>query len=266
MQETSNRSIYSCIKIKPVDYPIKMLSTNEDNLIKIKDLYNKTNIEEHVFQYDRVFSISNTNEDTYRYAAKTCISKIFDNINCCVIALGVSGSGKTYSLFGDYGRQLKTGNLALMNDIHGLATRTIQMVLLKADDLLGIREVVITCSFYDICHDKIRDLLKGITIADFDGKKVDDSIYEDMPLYENTGNDGIKTEHILRTGAVRYGTVVPIKDLKDLDKIFQHSYRMKEKLNLKNNDINAEGRSHYVRKWLFSPNLELDFQFEYQDN
>lgn len=129
MQETINRNIYSCVKIKPVDYPIKMLSSDGDTNITIRDLYNKTNVEEHSFNFDRVFDVANSNQDTFRYACRNCISKVFDNVNCCIVALGVNGSGKTYSLFGDYSRQLKTGAMVSMNDIHGLATKTVETIL-----------------------------------------------------------------------------------------------------------------------------------------
>lgn len=101
MQENANRNILSCIKIKNVEYPIKMLSSNSDNTITIKDLYKKTNIDEHSFVMDRVFATNESPEDTFRYIYKNSISKAFDGINCALFTLGVDGGGKNYTLMGD---------------------------------------------------------------------------------------------------------------------------------------------------------------------
>lgn len=88
-----------------------MFVTDGDSKITIKDLYNKTNVDEHSFNFDRVFDVSQSTEDSYRFALDHVLNRLFDasNSNCCVVAQGVNGSGKSYSLFGDFSRQLKTG-------------------------------------------------------------------------------------------------------------------------------------------------------------
>ena len=85
---------------------MKMFVTDGDRKITIKDMYNKTNVDEHSFSFDRVFDFSQGTEDTYRFAVDHVLNRAFDalNSNCCVIAQGVNGSGKSYSLFGDYSR------------------------------------------------------------------------------------------------------------------------------------------------------------------
>ena len=102
MLEKINRNIFTGVKIKPVDYPIRMLQVEDEQSITIKDLYKKTQVDELTFTFDRVFGASDHNEDIARFCHKNCISRVFDNQNCCVMTSGVNSSGKSYALFGSY--------------------------------------------------------------------------------------------------------------------------------------------------------------------
>ena len=105
MQENANKNILSCVRIKNVEYPIKMLSTQSNSQITIKDLYKKTNVDEYSFDFDRIFETTDSLDDCFRFIYKNCLAKAFDGINCSVVTLGVDGSGKTYTLLGDYNKQ-----------------------------------------------------------------------------------------------------------------------------------------------------------------
>lgn len=105
MQENANKNILSCVRVKNVEYPIKMIICPSESQITIKDLYRKTNIDEYTFEFDRVFESGHSLDDSFRYIYKNALSKTFDGVNCSVVSMGVDGSGKTYTLFGDYTRQ-----------------------------------------------------------------------------------------------------------------------------------------------------------------
>lgn len=105
MQENANKNILSCVKVKNVEYAIKLLNFQSDTQVTIKDLYKKTSVDEYTFEFDRVFESKATIDDCFRYAYKNCVSKAFDGINCAVVAMGVDGSGKHHTLFGDLSKQ-----------------------------------------------------------------------------------------------------------------------------------------------------------------
>lgn len=115
-QEASNKNIYSIVRIKHVQYKIKMLKAENQKEVIIKDLYKKTNVDEQSFVFDHVFDQDACNKDIYDYTYKNIMSKAFDNINCCMISLGVNGSGKQFTLFGDdFRRYPKIINLEYKN-------------------------------------------------------------------------------------------------------------------------------------------------------
>lgn len=105
MQENANKNVLSCVRVKNVEYPIKMLAFPSESHITVKDIYRKTNVDEYTFEYDRVFEHGHSLDAMFRYVYKNSLSKAFDGINCSVISMGVDGSGKTYTLFGDYTKQ-----------------------------------------------------------------------------------------------------------------------------------------------------------------
>jgi hypothetical protein len=105
MQENANKNILSCVRIKNVEYTSNLLACQSESQITIKDVYKKTSVDEYTFEFDRIFDSRQTIDDCYKYLSKNCLSKAFEGINCAVVALGVDGSGKTYTLFGDYSKQ-----------------------------------------------------------------------------------------------------------------------------------------------------------------
>jgi hypothetical protein len=106
------------------------------------------------------------------------------------------------------------------NDVQGLVVKAVEAILLKADDFKRDRNITITANFYDVCHDKVRDLCNGLSLEYFDGKKVSPRFYEDMELYQTTANESISKSELVKTGMVKNGSVVRITSLDDLDKIF----------------------------------------------
>lgn len=65
-------------------------------------------------------------------------------------------------------------------------------------------------------------------------------------MLQTTSNESSDKKESLRTGLVKNGTVVPITSMEDLEKIFVHSFKVREKLNLRSSEMNIEGRTHFV--------------------
>lgn len=239
-----NKNIFSAAKIKPVEYNIRMLESNTPTHIKIKDLYKKTDLDEHNFYYDRIFTNKNNAQDIFQFAYKKTISKAFDGINTSFLTLGVNGSGKSRLLFGEDQNQYGTQN-SDFDDLEGVVTKTIRAVLTKADDMSETRDITLTVNFYEIYLDKIRDLLRGHPNIDFQEKLKNAANYEDMEVEDGSSIE-TNREKLLKTGLVRGGCAVAIKSMEDYEKVMQFGFGMRESYMRRSRDNSSSNRAHIV--------------------
>ena len=147
--EGANKNIHSFVRVKHVDYEIKMLETEGDKEIIIKDTYQKTPVNQQSFTFDKVYNEYTTNEEIFDYTYKNIISKAFDNINCSMICSGVCGSGKSFTLFSDDFRSLKAPKMTTNTEPQGMVYQTVKSILQQASDLEDTRQLELTASFYD---------------------------------------------------------------------------------------------------------------------
>lgn len=218
--EKINRNIFTCVKIKPVDYDIKMLESEDDQVLKIRDRYKKTGISEHTFEFDRVFDSKASTQDLSRFSIKNCIWRALEGHNCCVVSSGVNGSGKSFSLYGDYSKQLHRRNFNSVREVHGMIYKTVEYLLDHADNQSEIKDVRLSATCFDIYMEKIRDLLNGIEIAEYDGKRLHENAYENMAMHSNLNRDEKDRASFMRSGLVLGANVAPIKSIGDLEKVF----------------------------------------------
>ena len=52
------------------------------------------------YEFDKVFNTNSSNKQIYEKNVKKLIKPIFNGFNATVFAYGVTGSGKTYTMFG----------------------------------------------------------------------------------------------------------------------------------------------------------------------
>ena len=92
------------------------------------------------------------------------------------------------------------------------------------------KHIELYCTFFDICMEKIRDLLYGNSLGEFDGSKTNPEIYEDMQMCDNLNREEHDRDKLLMSGLVKKAHRVKITSLRDLDKIISHGLRTKERL------------------------------------
>ncbi len=175
--ENNNNSIPKikvCVRKRPPNK--KEISNNDIDIIQqkskrslvVKELKNKLDlskyIEEHYFQFDRVFDEDMTNKDIYEETVRPMIDAAFKNhskVSC--FAYGQTGSGKTYTMMGDpYAKDLTCPGLYL------LSSYDVFNYLQEHE----YADYEIWVSFYEIYCNKLFDLLnnKNLLQAREDGK------------------------------------------------------------------------------------------------
>ena len=164
--ENNNNSIPKikvCVRKRPPNK--KEISNNDIDIIQqkskrslvVKELKNKLDlskyIEEHYFQFDRVFDEEMTNKDIYEETVRPMIDAAFKNhskVSC--FAYGQTGSGKTYTMMGDpYAKDLTCPGLYL------LSSYDVFNYLQEHE----YADYEIWVSFYEIYCNKLFDLLNN---------------------------------------------------------------------------------------------------------
>lgn len=256
--EGANKNINSFVRIKHVDYEIKMLFTDGDREVTIKDCYKKTPVDEQSFTFDKVYNENSTNNEIFDYTYKNIISKAFDNINCAMVCSGVNGSGKSYTLFGDDFRTPKAPKMTTDTEPDGLIYKVVQSILQQASDLEDTRTVKLTASFYDLYLDKLRDLGAGIPLNDSDISKKLTSLgnKENSGRFNELGSNGPELEIVDESNPnistyglntiIRNGTILPINSTKDIARLLEYGFSYRERLDIKTDDKSTESRAHIV--------------------
>ena len=110
---TSKNSVKQIIS--PKNNKNKKNNCAEKNMIKVdknmifleemKNTKNKNSIKSYI--YDNIFNESATNEIVFNGAIKSMLDQIILGYNSTVLAYGVTGTGKTYTIFGDLNNNFK---------------------------------------------------------------------------------------------------------------------------------------------------------------
>ena len=85
---------------------INMLKV-EKNIIYLEDIKNHKNKNNKIFVFDNVFNEKINNEDVFKESTKSMIDKVLEGYNSTALAYGVTGTGKTYTIFGDLSNNFK---------------------------------------------------------------------------------------------------------------------------------------------------------------
>ena len=79
----------------------------DKNILYLEDIKNTKNKNNKTFIFDNIFNESATNEVLFNVAIKSMIDKILNGYNSTTLAYGVTGTGKTYTIFGDLSNNFK---------------------------------------------------------------------------------------------------------------------------------------------------------------
>jgi hypothetical protein len=109
------------------------------------------------FRFDHVFDAAASQADIYRAVAAPVVDEALKGMNCCILAYGQTGTGKTYTMLGD----MTAGGL---DDGHaGLIPRAVQAIfarksLVDEETRLEYAQSSIVVSFLEIYNEQMEDL------------------------------------------------------------------------------------------------------------
>merc|ERR1719180_114350 len=112
-------------------------------------------LENQQFRFDCVFDDNSTNEVVYKYTARNLVHSIFEGGMATCFAYGQTGSGKTHTMGGEF----KGKNQDCSNGIYALATRDVFQLLNSSKHV--DKNLVVSCSYFEIYGGKVFDLLSG---------------------------------------------------------------------------------------------------------
>ena len=103
-----SKTISSPKSLSKSKYPDKtnMLKV-EKNILYLEDIKNHKNKNNKIFVFDNVFNETTNNENVFNESIKSMIDKIVEGYNSTAFAYGVTGTGKTYTIFGDLSNNFK---------------------------------------------------------------------------------------------------------------------------------------------------------------
>ena len=79
----------------------------EKNIIYLEDIKKDKNKNNKIFIFDNIFRESSNNETVFNESIKSMIDKVLLGYNSTALAYGVTGTGKTYTIFGDISNNFK---------------------------------------------------------------------------------------------------------------------------------------------------------------
>lgn len=113
-------------------------------------------INDRKFIYDKVFKPSSNQIEVYTNVIKPTIKDLFSGYNCSVLAYGCTGTGKTFTLFGDNGLDLKEYG---QDSLAGCIPRATMQIFQQIATLQ--LQATVKISFLEMYNEEIHDLLNS---------------------------------------------------------------------------------------------------------
>ena len=124
--------------------------TVKNNILYISDI--KYHKKEKKFFFNNIFTEKNNNKDVFDISIKPIINNIINGYNSTALAYGVTGTGKTHTIFGD---------LVFQNGEEGIAIKACNYLF----NILNLNyfedEFLIKVSYIEIYNENVIDLLNN---------------------------------------------------------------------------------------------------------
>ncbi|CAK62757.1 unnamed protein product (macronuclear) [Paramecium tetraurelia] len=188
----NNYKVY--LRVRPIEYDQSMLSIDQ-NVISIKDPTNKQ-AEWQQYRYDKIFPASSSQQELF----ESVFNFDYENKNGCIISYGQSGSGKSYSLFGN-----------VQNP--GIVPLLIQQILQKGSN--------VQVSFQEIYVDQIRDLNTNLITEEFTKRQIllINDFWDMIKIVRNTDIKRQMRTHIILTLEINSNTKLQFVDLAGSERV-----------------------------------------------
>jgi hypothetical protein len=117
------------------------------------------------FQYNGTFAGGSKQTEVYEQVGKPVMQEVLQGMNCCIMAYGQTGTGKTYTMLGDLSKD--TDEV----DERGIIPRALaeifgQASVVDEDTLTVLPRSSVSVSFLEIYNENLEDLLSPVVEAD----------------------------------------------------------------------------------------------------
>ena len=110
------------------------------------------NPQEKKYYFNKIFTEQEKNKDVFEQAIKPTINNVINGYNSTTLAYGVTGTGKTHTIFGD---------LALSNGEEGVAIKACEYLFNKLNKEYFSDDYEIKVSYIEIYNENVIDLLNN---------------------------------------------------------------------------------------------------------
>ncbi|KAM1109134.1 hypothetical protein EV1_008676 [Malus domestica] len=137
-----------------------------------------------VFTFDKVFGPNAQQRDLYDQAVIPIVHEVLEGFNCTIFAYGQTGTGKTYTMEGEF-KRAKTGPNGELPPEAGVIPRAVQQIF---DTLEGQNaEYSVKVTFLELYNEEITDLLAP---EELNRVSLEDKQKKQLPLMED-GKGGV---------------------------------------------------------------------------
>ena len=154
------------------------------------------------FRFQKIFEGENNQEEIFNSLGKPLVENVMKGSNGILIAYGPTGSGKSYSLFGEHSED-------------GIINKVFEELFLRASLLKGKKTMGIVISYIEIDDDNVIDLVKKIK----EGEKT-----ENLEIREYQG-------HVYMDNL----SIIQIDSLQTAENLI-HEARKQRRLSMQNNE------------------------------
>ena len=131
--------------------------TNHESIFRVENrsLYvydNKYTRKERKYVFNNIFTEKNNNENVFDISIKPMINNIINGYNSTCLAYGVTGTGKTHTIFGD---------LVFKNGEDGIAIKACDYLFKKLSNKYFEDDFIIKVSYIEIYNENVIDLLNS---------------------------------------------------------------------------------------------------------
>lgn len=116
---------------------------------------------ERFYQFNSILGQKSTNKEVFNAAILPKLDGALDGINTTIMAYGITGAGKTHTIFGESGRGFQE---------KGVCNYTIEHLLAKMNEASSSKKIDLYFSYLEIYNEQVIDLLnessKALQILD----------------------------------------------------------------------------------------------------
>ena len=131
----------------------RSIFSHKDNILTVQDLRFEIRNEK-IFFFDQIFDEENNNKDVFDKSIKPMIDNLIEGYNSTILAYGITGTGKTHTIFGDYNDE-NTEKGIVINAINYLFDQ-INCFKQKSENE---KNYIVKVSYLEIYNETVIDLL-----------------------------------------------------------------------------------------------------------